>query len=151
MVRELSARQLRFATLLASGKKSIVGAFRETYEPANPKAPHVFRNSFRLSRHPGVREKIRELQIGMFPSIDDAEAIQQHAVAVVFHLSIGSKSERVRLRAAEMLFELSEKLQAARDAAPQHQGRALTELRRIYDRMTALADREEPASSSPIK
>jgi hypothetical protein len=146
MTRELTARQQRFATLLASGKKSIVDAFRETYAPTNPKAPHVYRNSFRLSRHPAVRERIRELQTELY-SLDDAEAIQHHAVAVVFHLSISAKSERVRLGAAELLLALAEKLEALGKAAPSEQARLLAGLRRVYRRVEKLADAREPLSA----
>jgi hypothetical protein len=150
MPRELTARQLRFATLLASGKKSIVAAFRETYEPRDPRAKHVYRNSFRLSRHPGVRAKIAELQMQMSPSLDDAAAVQRHAVAVAFHLSVGARSERVRLRAAQLLFDLSEKLQAVRDANPAESARLLAGLRNVYRRVMKLdgAEMMPPAESS---
>jgi hypothetical protein len=145
MTRNLNSRQMKFADLVANGR-TLVGAYRLVYEPGDPKALHVYRNARRLSRHPVVAAKIREFQQQLFPALEDAEAIQNHACGVAYHLSMNASSERVRLRAAEMLFELSEKLQAARGATPGQEGRALTELRRLYRRMTALGDKEKPVA-----
>lgn len=149
MARNLNSRQLRFASLVASGRMSMVAAFREVYRPPNPRALYVFRNAFRLSRHPVVAEKIREFRQQLFPALEDAQEIQNHAVAVAYHLSVDATSERVRLGAAELLFELSERLQVARDATPEQEGRALTDIRRLYRRMTVLADKAEPVSNQP--
>jgi hypothetical protein len=142
MARELNARQMRFASLVASGRKTLVGAFREVYEPTNPKAAHVYRNARRLSRHPGVSARIQELQQQILPSPEDAEEIQRHAVAVAFHLSTDAKTERVRLLAAELLLAVAEKMEAARGAEQAGQTRALVELRRLYRQLTELGDAE---------
>jgi hypothetical protein len=141
MTRDLNSRQVKFANLVASGK-TLVGAYRLVYEPGDPRAAHVYRNSRRLAAHPQVRAKIRELQELLFT--EDAGEIQRHALAVVHRLSLSASSERVRLGAAELLFALSEKLQAARDAVPQQQGWAMVELGRIYRQLTTLADKQDP-------
>jgi hypothetical protein len=145
MARDLNPRQLRFAQLVASGKRTLVGAFREVYEPSNPKARHVYRNSRRLARHPVVCAKIRELQ--MTPSLDDAEALQEHAVATLFHLSSPPAGERTRLVAAELLFAISERLQKMHDAAPREEPGVLADLRRLFRRSFKLAD----TGSMPIR
>jgi hypothetical protein len=72
----------------------------------------------------------------MSPSPDDAEAIHRHAVAVLCHLSIEGRSERVRLAAAELLLALADKLQAAQNAEPSEQARLLGGLRRVYRKVT---------------
>jgi hypothetical protein len=140
MARELNARQLRFAQLVASGKKTLVGAFREVYEPVNPRARHVYRNSRRLARHPGVSAKIRELQL--LPSLEDGEALQEHAIATLFHLSSAPSKERTRLAAAELLFAISERLQKVRDVSPREEPGVLADLRRLFRRSIKLADTE---------
>jgi len=140
MTRDLNSRQTKFAHLVAGGK-TLVGAYRIVYEPGDPKAMHVFRNARRLAAHPEVKARIRQFQ-ELF-NTEDAEAIQHHAISVAHRLSISANNERVRLAAAELLFEISVKLEAAHDAAPPQQDRASAELRRLYRRMAALGDREK--------
>ena len=142
MTRDLNSRQAKFAHLVAGGR-TLVGAYRIVYEPGDPRAMHVFRNARRLAAHPGVRAKIREFQA--LYNTEDAGEIQRHAIAIAYDLSINGNG-RTRLGAATLLFEVAEKLQTARDAAPPQQDWALAELRRLYRRMTALAEKAEPRS-----
>jgi hypothetical protein len=143
MGRNLSARQLLFAHLAADGKHSLVAAFREVYQPATPQARHVYRNCYRLSRHPAVSAKIRELQSQTLPPLEDSETILRHAVGVVARLSTDSASEHVRLKAAELLYAFADRMQVAHEAEPRETMRAFVELRRLYKQLTEMGDLED--------
>jgi hypothetical protein len=130
---------MKFASLVAEGR-SYVGAYRTVYEPTNPWAKHVNRNAFRVAHNPAVAAQIQELQRQSLPYPEDAQALQARAIGTLFHLSSPPTRERTRLVAAELLFEISERLQQISGATPSEEPGILADLRRLFRRSMKLGD-----------
>ena len=108
MPRNLTGKQAKFALGVAMGK-SLVGSYREAYEPSDPTAASVYANARRARKHPGIVRRIAELQVKLLPGPEDMKAVYQHALAVGLQLSILGKDDRVRLRAAQWVAAEAEK------------------------------------------
>jgi hypothetical protein len=138
-----------FAANVAAGKP-LVAAYRESYKPANDKAPSVYQNAKRAAKHPQIAAQIKALQTQLLPGPDDVAKIRGHALSVAIRLSVSSEDDRVRLKAATWLYQESEKWAALEAAKPRDQAarpgdeRAtiIAELRALYRK--ALPDREPP-------
>ena len=106
--RNLTAKQAAFAGRVAAGQ-TVIGAFREVYQPVDGKAASAYSNAKRARKHPGIAARIKELQLELMPAPQDMRQIYEHGMAVALQLSVGSPDHRVRLRAAQWLCAESEK------------------------------------------
>lgn len=147
MPRNLNSRQMQFAASVAAGK-SLVTAYRETYKPADDKAPSVYQNAKRAARNPKIAAQIKALQTELLPGPDDVAKIRGHALSVAIRLSVSSEDDRVRLKAATWLYQEAEKWTALEEARPcgqaarprDERATIIAELHALYRK--ALPDRE---------
>ena len=133
MPRELTAKQAKFAALVASGSTK-VGAYRQVY-PGKANKVTQWMEAQRVAKVPKVRAEIHRLQLLTLPQVEDLAALRQHTVAVMVGLSIGAQNEALRMKAAAWLHEIATKELAARRAGPEEGASdVLADLRSLYRR-----------------
>jgi hypothetical protein len=126
--RQLTEKQLRFATEIAMGKGK-TAAYRAAYSPANGKLPSVYSNSKRTAKLPHVAAAVAELRLRYMPAEASMEALYQHGLAVMLELT-NSDDARARFAAARFLCEeAGERRKAASSVDPEP---LLQKLRELY-------------------
>jgi hypothetical protein len=138
MSRGLNSRQKQFAAKVAAGK-SLIGAYREVYQPENGKVATAYRNAKRKAKHPGIAVRIHELQEELLPAPEDMKAVYGHGLATIIQLSNSCEDGKVRLSAAQWLCAEAEKqeekrrrLEAGKEEREQPREEIIAELRALY-------------------
>jgi hypothetical protein len=130
---------MQFAAKVAQGK-SLVGAYREVYQPSDGNRATTYRDAKRKAKHPGIAERIQELQIQMAPAPEDMKAVYAHGLAMIIQMATDCEDSKTRLAAAERLLteakeQIAEREKREREKRPQG-GPAerviLAELRALY-------------------
>ena len=142
MPRNLTGKQAKFALGVAMGK-SLVGSYREAYEPSDPTAASVYANARRARKHPGIGRRIAELQVTLLPGPADLKALYLHALSVATQLTVLSPDDKVRLRAAQWIAGEAEKREKLAEEARKPHG--VEELLKILE--TPAAEDEVPVKS----
>ncbi len=150
MPRNLTGKQMQFAASVAAGQ-TVVGAYREVYQPVDGKAASAYSNAKRARRHPGIAARIKELQLELMPAPQDMRQIYEHGMAVALQLSVTSPDHRVRLRAAQWLCAEAEKREMLSSetvprapAEPMSTEAVIANLRELYRRAGMSPVAQEP-------